>query len=275
MAAERLQKLLSGRGLCSRREAEAWILAGRVAVNGEVVRELGTRADPEADRVEVDGEPLPGEQATIVVLLNKPAGYDTTVRDPHAERTVMELLTGVDRRVYPVGRLDRDTRGVLLFTDDGDLAHHLLHPSRGVEKIYEAQVAGRLDEAAFAALASGVELYDGRTAPARVWEVGSGPGEVRLRLALREGRKRQVRRMVQAVGGRVNDLVRLSFGGITADGVEEGRWRLLRADEVRKLRSASEAKHGAERSPVRVRPAPGSEEGPKAEAKRCRPRGPR
>ncbi len=242
MGSERLQKVLAARGLASRREAEGWIRAGRVRVNGAVVTELGVKVDPEVDAVEVDGAPLPEAREPVVVLLNKPPGYDTTVRDPHAERTVMELLEGVDRRVVPIGRLDRDTRGVLLFTDDGELTHQLLHPSQGVEKVYEAWVSGDLGEAAFAALASGVELYDGRTAPARVWEVASGVGEVRLRIALKEGRKRQVRRMVQAVGGRVRDLVRLSFGGVTAEGLAEGQWRLLRPGEVRRLRGAAEGK---------------------------------
>jgi 23S rRNA pseudouridine2605 synthase len=233
---ERLQKILAGRGLCSRREAEGWIAAGRVRVNGEVIRELGAKADPSADRIEVDGKPLPEEERRFVVVLNKPAGYVTTVRDPHAERTVMELLDRVRGRVYPVGRLDRDSRGVLLLTNDGALAHELLHPSRQVEKVYEVTAAGDLGDEALARLSSGVELEDGPTAPARVWGARPTASGVRFRMGLVEGRKRQIRRMVQAVGGHVVELVRVSVGPITADGLAEGAWRYLKPDEVEALR---------------------------------------
>lgn len=243
MAAERLQKLLSRRGLASRREAEAWIEAGRVRVNGRVVTELGTRADPEVDVVEIDGTPLPAEVAPVVVLLHKPAGYVTTVRDPHADRTVMELLEGVGRRVYPVGRLDRDTRGVLVLTDDGDLAHALLHPSKGVEKVYEVVARGDVSAEDLARLGEGVELRDGhRTQPARVSRVVRGEGRTRFRLTLKEGHKRQVREMVKAVGSRAEDLARVSFGGLTVEGLAEGQWRLLRPDEVARLRQAAAGK---------------------------------
>jgi len=236
VAPERLQKVLAGRGLCSRREAETWITAGRVRVNGEVVRELGTKVDPEADRIEVDEEPLPEEARRFVVVLNKPPGYVTTVRDPHAEHTVMELLGRVRGRAYPVGRLDRDSRGVLLLTNDGDLAHELLHPSHEVEKVYEVTVAGDLAEDALKRLAAGIELEDGMTAPARVWGVRPTASGVRFRLALKEGRKRQVRRMVQAVGGHVAELVRVAFGPVTAEGLVEGAWRYLKPPEVEALR---------------------------------------
>lgn len=250
MAAERLQKLLSRRGLASRRAAEEWIRLGRVRVNGAVVTELGAKADPEVDRVEVDGAPLPLESAQIVVLLHKPAGYVATVRDPHAERTVMELLEGLGRRVYPVGRLDRDSRGVLLFTDDGDLAHALLHPSHGVEKIYEVTVRGDLSAEALDRLASGVELEEGTTLPTRISDVQRVAGVTRFRIALREGRKRQVRRMIRAVGTRVADLARVSFAGLTVGGLAEGQWRILRDSEVKKLRSvASTAKPERTRGP--------------------------
>ncbi|NTU60314.1 MAG: rRNA pseudouridine synthase, partial [Deltaproteobacteria bacterium] len=236
MAAERLQKLLAGRGLASRREAETWITGGRVSVNGEVVRELGTKVEAGVDRVEVDGVPIPGERAPIVVVLNKPAGYVTTVRDPHAEHTVMELLKGLGRRVYPVGRLDRETRGVLVLTDDGDLAHALLHPSRGVEKVYEVTATGEFTDDLLAKLSAGVELEDGHvTRPVKISSVRKTAGGLRFLLALKEGHKRQVRQMLRAVGGRVVELVRVSFGGLTVDGMEEGAWRLLKRDEVKKL----------------------------------------
>ncbi|MDW7710770.1 MAG: pseudouridine synthase [Deferrisomatales bacterium] len=236
MPLERLQKLLASRGLCSRREAEEWVRAGRVRVNGLVVRELGVKADPESDRVEVDGKPLPGEARHFVVVLNKPIGYVSTVRDPHAEHTVMELLERVRGRVYPVGRLDRDSRGVLLLTNDGDLAHQLLHPRHQVEKVYEVTAAGDLGPEGLARLSAGLELDDGPTAPARVWAVCPTASGVRFRIALKEGRKRQVRRMVQHLGGHVVDLVRLSVGPVTAEGLAEGAWRYLKPDEVEALR---------------------------------------
>lgn len=252
---ERLQKLLSRRGLASRRQAEEWIRAGKVRVNGAVVTELGTKVDPETDRVVVAGKPLPAERTPVVVLLNKPAGYVTTVRDPHAERTVIDLLGGLDRRVYPVGRLDKDSRGVLLLTDDGDLANALLHPKSGIEKVYRVTASGRLPEEALARLASGVELEDGPTAPARVWGVEETAGGVRFQIALSEGRKRQVRLMVRAVGGRVHDLMRVSFAGIAAGGLPEGGWRLLSTREVERLKRLATAGPRKPR-PARAAPPP-------------------
>ncbi len=239
MSAERLQKLIARRGLGSRRQAEAWIRQGRVRVNGRVVTEMGVRVDPEVDRVEVDGRPLPPEARRLVLVLRKPPGYVTTVRDPHAGRTVMELVRDVPVRVFPVGRLDRDTRGVLLFTNDGELAHALLHPSRGVEKVYRVVAQGLPSPQAVRQLEQGVVLEDGPTAPARVWGVRTGGGQIRFMLALREGRKREVRRMVGALGGRVVDLERVAFGPITARGLEEGRWRMLSASELAALRRAA------------------------------------
>lgn len=239
MPADRLQKILARRGLASRREAEGWIQAGRVSVNGVVVNELGTRADPAADCIEVDGVPLPVEGERVTVLLNKPAGYDSTVRDPHAERTVMELLSDLPARVVPVGRLDRDTTGVLLLTNDGDLHHALLHPARGVEKVYSVVVRGLLGPGELGQLVRGVELEDGMTAPAHLGALRRELGRTCFDLTLREGRKRQVRRMVQAVGGRVESLRRVSFGGLETGGLGEGKWRVLDPEEVEALRRAA------------------------------------
>ena len=239
MSAERLQKLIARRGLASRRQAEAWIRQGRVRVNGRVVTEMGFRVDPDADRVEVDGQPLPPEAPRVVLVLRKPAGYVTTVRDPHAPRTVMELVREAPVRVFPVGRLDRDTRGVLLFTNDGDLAHALLHPSRGVEKVYRVVAKGLPSPEALGRLEQGVVLEDGPAAPARVWGVRPGGRVIRFMLALREGRKREVRRMVEAVGGRVVDLERVAFGPVTARGLREGQWRMLSPAELKALRRAA------------------------------------
>lgn len=265
MPPERLQKLLARRGVASRRESEKWIEEGRVSVNGRVVRELGTKVDAGVDTVEVDGAPLPEQRAPIVVLLNKPAGYVTTVRDPHAEKTVMELLSGLSRRVYPVGRLDRETRGVLVLTDDGELAHTLLHPSHGVEKVYEVTATGDFTDESFQKLSAGVELEDGHlTQPVKISGVRKTAGGVRFRMTLKEGHKRQVRQMVRAVGGRVVELVRISFGGLKVEGMPEGSWRILKKEEVRRLRagqSPPEAKgRSGGRTPRRSRtggPRPG------------------
>ncbi len=249
MAAERLQKVLANRGVASRREAEAWIRAGRVRVNGRVVTEMGVRVDPDRDAIETDGRPLPAAPRRLVLVLNKPEGYVTTVRDPHADRTVMDLVGDAPGRVYPVGRLDRETKGVLLFTNDGDLAHRLLHPSRGVDKVYEVVAAGRLGPAAVDRLKRGVDLDDGRTAPARVWAVRREAGRTRFRIALHEGRKRQVRRMVGEVGGRVLDLTRVAFGPVEAAGLAEGAWRPLRPAELAALERAA----GLRSAPARRR----------------------
>lgn len=246
MPLERLQKVLAARGIASRRRAEEMIAAGRVSVNGEIVREMGVKIEPAVDRIEVDGQVIPSAAPHSYLLLNKPPGYVTTVRDPHAPQTVMDLLGAFDRRVYPVGRLDRETRGVLLLTDDGDLAHALLHPSRSVEKVYEVVARGTLDAPSLAKLETGVELEDGPTAPSRVWAVERSGGRVRFRITLKEGRKRQVRRMVQAAGGRVEELRRISFGGLTAEGLPEGKWRALRPEEVEALRRAAGVSAGPE-----------------------------
>jgi 23S rRNA pseudouridine2605 synthase len=226
-----------------------------VRVNGEVVREPGTKVDPGRDRIEVDGRRVGREGPRVTVVLHKPAGYVTTVRDPHAERTVMELVGDVGCRVFPVGRLDRDTRGVLLFTNDGDLAQRLLHPSHGVEKVYEVTATGDLGAREVRLLAEGVELEEGVTAPARVWGVSRTAGGVRFRIALREGRKRQVRRMVQAVGGHVVELARIAFGPVTLRGVAEGKWRKLTWRDLAELRAAARSR-GEGRS--RGRRGPGS-----------------
>jgi pseudouridine synthase len=254
MAAERLQKLLAGRGLASRREAEAWILAGRVRVNGQVVAELGARADPAVDRVEVDGRPLPPERRPLTLVLHKPKGYVTTVKDPHAERTVMELLEGVDRRVYPVGRLDVDTRGVLLLTDDGDLARALMHPSTGLVKVYLAKVRGTPDPAALRALRAGIAV-ESRKAIATTAEIARKAANSWVRIAVTEGRKHLVRRMLQAVGHPVEKLRRVSFGPIELGSLAVGSYRVLDPEEVAALRAAAKiGSRGTHRAPSRKGP---------------------
>ncbi len=241
---ERLQKVIAARGLASRRTAEEWIRQGRVRVDGAVVTELGVRVDPEAQTIEVDGRPLPPPPERIVVVLRKPPGYVTTRSDPHAAATVMDLVADLGASVVPVGRLDRDSRGVLLLTNDGGLVHRLLHPRSGVEKVYRVEARGRFDPRA---LVRGVRLDDGPARADRVWDVERGGGTLRFRLALHGGRKRQIRRMVAALGGRVVDLEREAFGPIRADDLPEGRWRRLTADELAALDRAARGAAPADR----------------------------
>ena len=230
---ERLQKTLARLGFGSRRVCEELIAGGRVTVNGDVA-ELGRRIDPEHDRVEVDGVPVGVQPGLVHYLLNKPRGVVTTASDTHGRPTVVELVPS-EPRVFPVGRLDADTEGLLLLTNDGDLAHRLTHPSFGVEKEYVAEVSGRPTPAAVRRLREGVDLEDGRTAPAKV---ALTPPNV-LRITIHEGRNRQVRRMCEAVGHPVVRLVRTRVGPVADRSLKPGSWRVLTTDEVRALERAS------------------------------------
>jgi len=225
----RLNAYLARAGIASRRGAEALIREGRVTVNGEVAG-LATFVEGQ-DRVEVDGAEVAPEPLTYV-LLQKPAGVVTTARDPHGRPTVVGLVDH-ERRVVPVGRLDADTTGVLLLTNDGALAHRLMHPRYEVDKVYEAEVEGELSDEALEALRRGVELDDGPTAPAGARRLAPS----RLELTLHEGRKHQVKRMLAAVGHPVTSLHRSSYAGLTAEGLAPGEWRELRPEEVRRLRA--------------------------------------
>jgi len=232
---ERLQKVLSRAGVASRRAAERMILAGRVRVNGEVVRSLGVRVDPARDRVEVDGVRVE-ERPVEWILMHKPPGVLTTRRDPHGGRTVYDLLPEELRALPYVGRLDRDTEGLLLLTNDGEASRRLQHPSFSVEREYEVEVARRPGREVLERLRRGVELEDG---PARAWRVGvleEGEGRTTLRLVLREGRKREVRRMMEAVGHRVLRLRRVRFGPVRLGDLRPGGWRRLTEHEIRTLR---------------------------------------
>lgn len=226
---ERLQKVLASHGWGSRRRCEELIVAGRVSVNG-VTAELGRRVDPERDRVEIDGVPLGLRPGLVYYLLNKPAGVVTTASDTHGRPTVVDLVPP-EPRVFPVGRLDLDTEGLLLLTNDGDLAHVLAHPRHGVEKEYLVEVEGVPGAGDVRRLREGVELDDGVTAPAKV----SHPEPGVLRLTIHEGRNRQIRRMCEAIGHPVRRLVRVRVGPLRDPALEPGSWRVLRADEVRSL----------------------------------------
>jgi 23S rRNA pseudouridine2605 synthase len=225
----RLNAYLARAGLASRRKADDLIKAGRVLVNGEP-GQLNTFVLA-ADRVEVDGREV-GKQRLAHLLLHKPAGVVTTARDPQGRPTVVQLVPA-EPRVVPVGRLDADTTGALLLTNDGALAHRLAHPRYGVEKVYEVEVRGEPSDDVLRRLAEGVELDDGLTAPARARRLGRH----RLELTLHEGRNRQVRRMLETLGHRVTRLHRSGYAGLTLDGLEPGAWRELAPGEVERLRA--------------------------------------
>jgi 23S rRNA pseudouridine2605 synthase len=230
MAHVRLNAYLARAGVASRRRADDLIRAGRVTVNG-AMGQLNTFVESR-DRVEVDGRPVE-PQALAYVLLHKPAGVLTTASDPHGRRTVVDLVQH-EARVVPVGRLDADTTGALLLTNDGELAHRLAHPRYEVEKVYEAEVEGEPDDEALERLRQGIELDDGPTAPAQVRRLDRN----RLELAIHEGRKHQVKRMLAALGHPVTRLHRSHYAGLSLGGLEPGRWRGLEPSEVERLRSS-------------------------------------
>ena len=233
----RLQKVLAERGVGSRRHSEELIAAGRVLVNGEVAI-LGRRVDPERDEVVVDGVAIGVRPGLVYYLLNKPAGVITTASDPQGRPTVIDLVPAAPR-VFPVGRLDVETEGLLLLTNDGDLANRLTHPSKGVEKEYVAEVAGAVTAGELRRLRDGIELDDGVTAPAKV----SQPSPGVLRITIHEGRNRQIRRMCQAVGHPVRRLVRVRIGPLRDAQLAPGEWRELLVDEVRRLDAPASERH--------------------------------
>ena len=256
MASERLQKIMAASGIASRRKAEEIIAAGRVTVNGKVVREQGTKADPEQDEICVDGKPLKRPERLRYFLLNKPKGYVTTVSDPEGRPTVMDLLPRGAERVYPVGRLDYASEGLLLMTNDGALAQTLMNARSHVPKIYRVKVSGKPEEKAIRRLRAGVtiELEDGRrvkTSPANIRLVEDGSqarGERRVaggepanpwyEVTLIEGRNRQIRRMFERVGHHVEKIKRVQLGPLVLD-VEPGKFRELTKREVQELKKVA------------------------------------
>jgi len=246
----RINKFLSEAGVASRREADRLIQEGRVRVNGAVVDELGAKLDDEKDSVQVDGRGVRNVSTPLYVLLNKPRGCLVTLKDPFGRPTVRELLPAAMSRVFPVGRLDFDTEGLLLLTNDGDLAFRLLHPKFGVKRVYIAKVEGRPDKDALQKLERGVTVAGRRTAPARVGLLSRSPKSSWLRLELQEGRKREVREMCRAVGHEVLELKRVAFAGLEVGALKPGEWRLLQPGEVRRLKEAG----GPSGPPRRPRP---------------------
>jgi pseudouridine synthase len=227
----RLNAWLARAGVASRRKADELIKAGRVTVNG-APGQLNTFVQ-RTDEVSLDGQPL-AKQTLSYVLLHKPAGVVTTASDPQGRKTVVDLVDHATR-VVPVGRLDVDTTGALLLTNDGDLAHHLAHPKYEVDKVYVAEVWGQPTDGTLRKLAEGVKLEDGKTAPARVQRLAGS----RIELTIHEGRNRQVKRMFEAIGHRVKTLHRSTYGPLTLEGLEPGAWRELEPSEVERLRVAT------------------------------------
>jgi 23S rRNA pseudouridine2605 synthase len=227
---ERLQKTLARAGYGSRRKAEELIEQGRVRVGRRVAR-LGDRVDPRVDRITVDGAPVPTHPDLRYFALNKPRGVTSTMRDPHASRSLTEFLPE-GPRVFPVGRLDRESEGLLLLTNDGDLANKLQHPRHGVEKEYLVHVEGQVTRAAMRRLTDGVELEDGMAAAIRVREVQRGAGKTALTVVMVEGRKREVRRMLEALGHAVRRLLRVRIGPVVLSGLRPGKLRPLTQEEI-------------------------------------------
>src|SRR5262245_13023607 len=237
VAMERLQKILSQAGVASRRASEQLMLEGRVTVNGATVRELGTKADPAADDIRVDGRRIRLAEQHRYLLLNKPRGYVTTRSDPQRRPTVLDLIGGVREYVYPVGRLDYETSGLLILTNDGELAAKLTHPRHAVARVYEARVLGIPDAHDVQRLGKGVVIDGRRTQPAIVKVLHAGEDEATLEITVREGRNRQVRNMCEAIGHPVTSLRRVAIGPIRDARLRLGHWRDLRADEVKRLDS--------------------------------------
>ena len=225
----RLQKFLSAAGICSRRRGEEFIKAGRVRVNGLIVQELGTKIDPEKDQVSFDNTPVKYEQRLVYIALNKPVGYVTSCRHP-GEKIVIDLVNSA-QRVYPIGRLDKDSTGLLLLTNDGRLHHRLSHPSFEHEKEYDVTVAKTITDGALQKMAAGLPMMESKTRPARVYRITSR----RFQIILKEGKNRQVRRMVRKVGNQVTLLKRIRVAGVKLGRLPPGKWRHLTEKEKEAL----------------------------------------
>ncbi|BBB92965.1 MAG TPA: pseudouridine synthase [Methylomusa anaerophila] len=236
---ERLQKVIAKAGIASRRDAEEYITTGRVTVNGKIITELGTKVDLQQDRVAVDGQVLTAEKY-IYILLNKPKGVVTTLADPQGRKTVIDLITGIAERIYPVGRLDYNTEGLLLLTNDGNLTHALTHPSHEITKTYIAKVHRIPTEEKLDLLRSGIHLSDGLTAPAKIHLLGADLTNelATIEITIYEGRNRQIRRMFEAIGHPVKNLKRIQYTFLDLTGVRRGHYRHLLPAEIDELKRA-------------------------------------
>jgi 23S rRNA pseudouridine2605 synthase len=232
---ERLQKILSKAGVSSRRAAEKMLAEGRISVNRAVVTEPGTKADPQRDEIRVDGKLISVETDKVYLLLHKPPGVVTTLSDPQGRPIITDLLKGVTERVYPVGRLDYDSEGLLILTNDGEFAQRLQHPRYGIPKTYRVKVAGRLQKTALRALESGIDLPDGRFAPADLRLEKTNPASSWLILTITDGRNRVIRRAFDSIGHSVIRLIRVAVADIFLAALKEGDWRMLTPREVERL----------------------------------------
>lgn len=232
----RLQKFIAECGIASRRNAEKMIESGRVYVNGEIVDYMGCVIDPDYDMVEVDGQVIRQETKKHYIMLNKPKNYVTTVSDDLGRPTVMDLVKDVHARIYPVGRLDFDTTGLLIMTNDGEFANILTHPRHTVDKVYIARIDKPLDENQLEKLRGGIELDGVMTSPAKAENIRRPQKGFEVKITIHEGKNRQVRRMLDAVGANVMSLKRISVGSLTLGNLPEGKWRRLSEAEINKLR---------------------------------------
>jgi 23S rRNA pseudouridine2605 synthase len=248
---ERLQKILSQAGIASRRASEQLMLDGRVTVNGLTIRELGTKAEPGKDDIRVDGRRLKIAERRLYLLVNKPRGYVSTRSDPQGRPTVLDLLQGIREYVYPVGRLDYDSEGLIILTNDGDLAAKLTHPRHGVARVYDVRVLGEPDDHDVDRLQKGVMIEGQKTGPAEVKALGPG----HLRVIVREGRNRQVRKMCDAIGHPVTKLTRVAIGPIQDPNLKRGQWREMTDAEVRKLQAVADFPIAGSKKPPARSPA--------------------
>jgi 23S rRNA pseudouridine2605 synthase len=229
---ERLQKVLARAGVASRRKAEELIREGKVRVDGRVVREMGVQVDPENQKIECDGIPVTSGEKRIYILLHKPVGFLSTVRDPHGRPVVTDLLQDIKERVYPVGRLDLDTEGALLLTNDGELAQKIQHPSHEVNKTYVAKVKGRPAKQKLTTLAKGVFIEGKKTWPAHLQVLGFDTETSTVQVIIHEGRKRQVRKMFEAIGHPVLELKRTAYGKLKLGRLATGKYRFLKDSDI-------------------------------------------
>jgi 23S rRNA pseudouridine2605 synthase len=242
LALERIQKILAKAGIASRREAERMVIERRVTVNGKVIETLGFKADPSKDHIKVDGKRLDPVEAKVILLLNKPRGYLSTVKDPRGRRTVLDLLKNVKGRIYPVGRLDMDAEGLLLLTNDGDLAHHLSHPRFSIPKTYLVKVAGTPEERKLTRLTRGVRLEDGGAKAVSCHVILQREKNSWVRIVVTEGRNRLVKRMFSTIGHPVLKLKRIEYGPIQLGNLPFGQFRFLTPEEMEKLKKIEATK---------------------------------
>ncbi len=253
----RLQKFLANAGVASRRGAEKIIAEGRVSVNGEIVREMGVQIDENYDMVELDGEVIKNAEKKVYIMLNKPVGFITTVSDDKGRPTVMELVSDISSRIYPVGRLDYDTEGLLLMTNDGELTYCITHPKHDIAKTYVAEVTGDVSMDTITQLRRGVMLDGQKTSPAEVEVVGATQYGTKVEITIHEGRNRQVRRMFEELGCVVKKLKRIKEAGLTLGHLPLGKWRKLSESEVnmlKKIEAAGTAKNRPQKNIKTAKP---------------------